>query len=426
MSADTDFEARLRTDLRMALDQAEGPHRDWATSPAASRIAAAPSDARRPWRAMRLLAVAAVLTAGAAGAMLLIGRDPEDVGRPGCPTLRDYAEASAAPAGPFDQAPTVSFPPVAPTATMTTGVVPLGTWIVVADDEGPAYQIRLRDARPCDRLPDLRSSFTGGRLMLAQADIQQLRPRAIRAWTGMTERFIVAFGDPAAGSIAPVSAFGVPGIPPGSTISPRDDFAQTSLVIFDLPDVTARMTALLLPEDGTSELSVGWVLRDGSAVLDDDFGHVPQPGPTDTTGGPVPLDAAATTRDPATGAVATVVAGSVDEVEGYPDAVPTAGGVFVEVLVSGYAWSSGRDPSERPPDETPEGLRWVATDASGGVLVNLGDLPETSRPRRTISPLRPSDFVAHGFLVYDAPRSDAIRLALTRHGAEIAWWSLRD
>lgn len=426
MSADTDFEVRLRADLRAALDRSEGPHRAWVTSPAAARIAAAPSEARRPWRAVRLLALAAVLTAGAAGAMLLIGRDPEDVGQPGCPTLRDYAEASVAPAGPLDQAPDVSFPPVAPTATMTPGVVPLGTWVVVVDDEGPAYQVRLRDARPCDRLPDLRSSFTGGSLLLAQADIQQLRPRAIGAWTGMGDRFIVAFGDPAAGSTSPVSAFGVPGIPQGSTIAPRDDFAQTSLVIFDLPDDSARMTALLLPDDSATVPSVGWVLRDGSAVLDEDYGQVPQPGPTDTTGGPVPLGAAATTRDPATGVVATVVAGSVDEVDGYPDAVPTDGGVFVEVLVSGYAWSPGQDPSERPPDDTPQGLRWVATDATGRVLVNLGDIPEARRPRRTISPVLPSDFVTYGFLVYEAPREGAIRLALTRDGVEIAWWSLRD
>lgn len=427
MSADTDFEARLRTDLHAALDQAVGPHPDWATSPAASRVTADRSDARRPWRALRLLAVAALLTVGAAGAVLLIGRDRDDVGQPGCPTLRDYAEASAVPAGAFDQAPEISFPPVAPTATMTTGVVPLGTWVVVADAEGPAYQVRLRDARPCDRLPDLRSAFTGGSLMLAQADIRQLRPQALGSWAGMGDRFQVGLGDAPPGGITTPSTFGVPGIPQGSTIAPRDDFAQTSLVIFDVPDSAARLTALLSTGDGTLHVpSVGWNLRDGTGEFDIDPGQVPQPGPTETTGGPLPLDAAATIRDPETGGMATVIAGSVDEVDGYPDGAPPTGEVFVEVEVSGYAWSPGRDPATEFPDGTPQGLRWVATNAGGRVLVNLGDLPEADRPRRAISPLLPSDFVTHGFLVFEAPRDGPIRLALTRDGVEIAWWSLRD
>ena len=101
MSADIEFERRVRSDLRTSLDRAAGPHPEWAASPAAAIVAADPARPSRsvPWR---LMAVAAVLLIGSVAA-----RDPGEPGPirttpalPGCPTLADYAAASAQPSPP--------------------------------------------------------------------------------------------------------------------------------------------------------------------------------------------------------------------------------------------------------------------------------------------------------------------------------------
>ena len=425
MTPEPILEQRVRAGLRAALDGVDGPHPVWATAPAATR---APTVApRRPWRSARLLAVAAILLVGA-GAVAIWAALPRrvEVGAT-CPTLEDYAAASAAPSPAWDRAPGVDFPAVAPTATQTPGLQPLGTWIVVADADGPKYQIRLRDPIPCDRLPDARSEHRDGTLVLATADIQQLRPGGVGPWVGMSDRFVVAFGEPPVGGLTPLRGFGIPGTVSWTDLRPRDDFSQTSLVIFDLIETDARIGAYLQDIIQGDRLDAGWILRDGVGSYDLVPTLLPQPGATATTGGPVPLDSTVTVADSATGTRSAVTVGGVDEVERYPAYVPSPGMVVVEAFTTGNAWSAGLDPAVDWPDASPPGaLRWQATDADGAVLRNLGDDRAAVTATQTIHRIVTSDNVSGGYLVFEAPADGPVRLALLRDGVEVAWWSLRD
>lgn len=71
MAADTGFEARLRSDLRDALDAVTGPHPGWATSPAAQAIRAGGPDAETQprGRGPLLLIAAAIGLVAVAGAV---------------------------------------------------------------------------------------------------------------------------------------------------------------------------------------------------------------------------------------------------------------------------------------------------------------------------------------------------------------------
>ncbi len=144
-------ERRLAADLRAELR----PSRQAASSVADLRrpTVAKPNAMRWP---MRLLAIAAVLALAGGLALALGARRavPEEAAAiEGCPTLADYAAASAVPLPSLGEAPGVTFPPVAPDASATTGLLRPGTWAVIADDKGPLAQVRVRDVRECGRLP---------------------------------------------------------------------------------------------------------------------------------------------------------------------------------------------------------------------------------------------------------------------------------
>ena len=80
MQPDNDHERRLRSILRQALDREDGPDPTWDESPAARQVA---KRGRRPSRwALRLLAVAALITAGVGSALLLGAPDDPPGGAP--------------------------------------------------------------------------------------------------------------------------------------------------------------------------------------------------------------------------------------------------------------------------------------------------------------------------------------------------------
>ena len=431
MHAEIDLEPRLRAELHVTLDRAVGPHPDWATSPAAARVAVDASAGRRPWGSMRLLVVAAILVVGGAAAAILAARDPdpEETAAPGCPTLADYTAASAQPEPPFGTAPGVSFPPVAPDASPTVGIREPGTWVVVADDEGPVYQMRVRDVRRCERLPDVRPTRDGGHLILANVDVQQLRPGGLGPWVGIGDRLDYAFGEPPSGQFLTDRLFGVPGMVHQSSLRPPDRFEQSTLVVLDVPDSTAVTVHVLADVDGASarvEPVVGWRLWPGDAAYS--FGPLPisvdRPGATPSAG-QVPIGGTATVVG-ADGTIAAVTVSDVDSLAAYPAYRPADGMVILEAPVNINAWSAGRDPATEFPDVALPGMRWIATDASGTILRNLGDDPRLGSEGGTVFPLLPSDATGYGFLALEAPAAGSVRLALEVDGREVAWWPLRD
>jgi len=90
---DHDFEQRVRSNLREALDRELGPDPTWAESPAAHRVAQAERPARRRWP-LRALGVAA-LVAGTGGAASLLGGGQSEL--PPTNASASPAEASEAP-----------------------------------------------------------------------------------------------------------------------------------------------------------------------------------------------------------------------------------------------------------------------------------------------------------------------------------------
>jgi hypothetical protein len=369
--------------------------------------------------------VAAVLLLGGIG-LVIIGafeRRTDPVAE-GCLTLADYAAASAEPRPPIGQAPGVTFPPVAPAATATTGLQPPGTWIVVADAEGPRYQMRVRDVRPCDRLPSVRSEYAGGSLLLAQVDVQQLRPNGLGPWVGPEDRVILDFGFPPGGMLKPATPLGVPGAMQGTTLSPLRDFAQSSLLVLDVPPTDASVNLYLDEGDGPSaDHPIGWRVRDGSDTYPRSFVVDPQPGATPTTG-ELEADETATIIDPATGVIAVATVSDLDVVEAYPAYRPADGHEILEARLEAWAWAPGEDPAtDVGPSATPT-WRWTATTPDGTELPILGET-SLSGADGVPWPLARSDF-GFGILALERPRGAPIRLTLEMDGREVAVWRLRD
>ena len=423
MSADIYFERRLRSDLRTTLDRAAGPHPDWAASPAATIVAADPA---RPSHAMpwRLMAVAAVLIVGSIAAVILASPpDQDDAGVPGCPTLADYAAASAQPSPPDGQAPDVSFPPVAPTATMTTGVLQPGEWAVIANAEGPGLQLRVRNVRHCGRLPDVRSSYEGGSLYLATVDARVLRDDTGLDWLGLRGFVGLSIGD-GPGAIA--HGFGVPGVNTQTRLTVPEGFAASGTVILDVPVTDKRLT-LEHPTENTHTLPgltptapdwprVRWVVRDGDPTGDAGvFPPVfPSPGATPTTG------------EIQTGIDVTFIGSDgsgvarffeVDEVPAYPGLVPAAGNVFVEVPMQVLSLDVRV--------MTPKNLRAVGAD--GRELPILYDAYGADQ-RPGVVPLLQETGSDGAWIVIEAPSSGPVRLEYHHDGPadEMFWIQLRD
>ncbi len=413
------FERELRAALHEVLDGASGPHPDWLDAPAARRLATESGTTRRPWRGMRLLAIAAVLGTVGIGALLLAGR-PETNPTAGCLTLADYAATSAAPS----KAPEVVFPSVAPTASATTGLVPVGSWIVVSDAEGPVYQMRVRDVRPCDRLPTVRSVYPGGSLVLAGFDAQVLR-RGLDAWIGPDLVMTVEFGSTAPNTRPLEQRFDVPGIVRRSSLNPPAGFTHSTLIVVDVPPIDASVQ-LRATDAGGGFLfdGPGWRIREGEADYDpgsfaEPIIDFPRPGPTTTNGDGVIGEASTIELDDG---VMTAIVSEVEEVPRYPDFVPPEGEVVIEMRVRGAAWDDTVDPATEWPSLVLDDVEWVLTDATGSRRRNLGDEPV---PAGVLQGLSPSAW-SEGLLAFTVPAEGPLRLALHRDGVEIAGWSLRD
>jgi hypothetical protein len=427
MSADIDFERRVRSDLRSGLDRATGPHPEWATAPAAAIVA---SDPARPARAVpwRLMAVAAVLLIGSVAAVILARPDIEqEAGVPGCPTLADYAAASAQPSAALGEAPGVSFPPVAPTATMTTGRLQPGDWAVIANADGPGLQIRVRDVRNCGRLPTVRSSTDGGSIVLITVDAKVLRDDTGMTWFGVRDLVGLAIGE---GPEPMVQSFDVPGVDWRTQRTLSKGFASSGTLILDLPR-TDKLIALEHPTENTQTLPglapttldwprVRWVLQDG-----DPTGYAPNPilerveadpEATPTTGEVRPGEDVAMVTS---AGAALIQLRYIDEVPAYPGLAPAPGHVFVEVLVT-----------VRDMGNSLISLRgWRAVDGEGHELPIIHDqYGADQRPGLLRNLIREVEESDEAWIVIEAPATGPVRLEYSHEDILDAmfWIDLRD
>ncbi len=419
MTTEHDLERRLTADLHRELEAVVGPHPAWAGSPAAVRIAARGGN-RWPGR---LLAVAALIAV--AGGVALVAGVRRDSTASGCPTLADYAAASAQPTPVEGTAPGVTFPPVAPTATMTTGVLQPGDWAVIANADGPGLQIRVRDVRECGRLPNLRSSLPDGTLYLATVDARVLRDDTGSTWLGVRSLLEGAEGS-TPGAVLTVHGLGVPGVDDLTSVDPREGFADSSTLILDVPRTDKRIT-VDHPTENTTTLPgleptqpdwprARWVIREGD------------PSGGQLTAEPFATpDATATTGEMALGDDITVMtplgAGvlrlrGLDSVPAYPGLQPAPGHVFIEVLV---------EVLDRGKFDT-RWNDWHAVGADGRELTIVHD-PFGSDTRPGILPGLLSETPGRGgWIVVEAPASGPVRLEYREYGSADAvfWLPLRD
>lgn len=418
MTAGRDFERRLAATLRQELDPLSGPHRSWADSPAAARIADRRGGIRWPGR---FLAVATVIALAGAIA-LLVGLRHDVIA--GCPTLADYAAASAAPTPRQDlgTAPDVSFPPVAPDATPTTGRLQPGEWAVISDAAGPGIQMRIRDVRECGRLPDYRSQYPGGSLTLLTEDIRSLREGALPTWIGPGDYVGMGLGGVDYGKGAREHFFGVPGFDIRTSLRPAADFEYSGAVVFDVPATDAMVTAdhpailgMSIEQEEVQQATptVSWILRlgreTGGATFPDADRRTPGTNPST---GELPLGTYATVADPAGNVDLTVT--DVAQVAAYPGLTPKAGDVFVEARLDVPATV----------DLTPVtgDVGWHAVDGDGRELTFLTRTDPTVGDPGVLSltgpTLKNGDYwwPWRGWLVVEAPSSGLIRLELWRDG----------
>ena len=424
MSADIEFERRIRTELRSGLDRVTGPHPDWATSPAAAVVATDPARPSRsvPWR---LMAVAAVLLVGSVAAVILSRPNiKQEAGIPGCPTLADYAAASAQPSPPEGEAPGVSFPPVAPTATMTTGTLKPGDWAVIANAEGPGLQLPVRDVRACGRLPDIRSENEGGSIYLATVDARVLRDNTGLDWLGVRGFVGLSIGE---GPGAIVHGFGVPGVDTQTRLTVPEGFSASSIVILDVPATDKRVT-LEHPTENTHTLPgltptapdwprARWVVRDGDPIGDTFTRPVePNPDATPTTGEVRAGNDVAMVTEAGAGLIRLT---TIDEVPAYPGLTPAPGHVFVEVLVR--VQDLGRSLVS---------LRgWRAVDAEGRELPIIHDeYGADQRPGMLSNLIREVEESRDAWIVIEAPATGPVRLEYHHEDIPDAmfWIQLRD
>jgi hypothetical protein len=428
MTADTDFERRVRSELRSTLDRLDGPHRDWETSPASAVVATEPERSSRsvPWR---LLAIAAVLVVGSVAAGILAKPDiQQDAGVPGCPTLADYAAASAHPASIVGQAPGVTFPPVAPSASITTGLLQPGDWAVIANDAGPGLQIRVRDVRECGRLPDVRSQYAGGSIILATVDSRALRDDTGMAWLGVIDLVEPVIGDvPVGWPISRVDLFGVPGVDIRTHLHMTASFANSSTLVMDVP-ATDKMITVDHPGVNTQTLPglewtglqsprVRWLIRDGVATGLPPREPMASPGATATTG-EVPLGEDATVLT-SNGPVVMRLS-DVDTVRAYPGLIPAAGNVFVEVRIEERLVLESR--------ASGGSIGWRAIGAGGRALKILQDEDPSEGTSGVIRRLLPPTGTDVAWIVIEAPETGPIRLEYRQGGTadKMFWVRVRD
>jgi hypothetical protein len=348
----------------------------------------------------------------------------QEAGVAGCPTLADYAAASAQPSPPDGKAPGVTFPPVAPTATMTTGMVQPGEWAVIANEDGPGLQMRVRDVRDCGRLPDMRSYRDEGSIYLATVDARVLRDDTGLTWFGVRGIVELSIGE---GPEALAHGFGVPGVDTRNRLKVPAGFEASSTVILDLP-VSDKLVTLNHPGENTQTLPgltptapdyprVRWVLQDGdpTGYVRDRFVE-PKPDATPTIGEVEPGQDVAMFTEAGAGLIQLT---HIDEVTAYPGLAPAPGNVFVEVLVTvkdlGKSLVSLRG--------------WRAVDGEGYELPIIHDEYGAEQRQGMLSNLiREVEESRDAWIIIEAPATGPVRLEYAHEdilGAKF-WIQLRD
>jgi len=351
--------------------------------------------------------------------------DQDEAGVPGCPTLADYASASAQPSPVLGQAPEVSFPSVAPSATMTTGLLQPGDWAVISNADGPGLQIRVRDVRACGRLPDLRSSNPGGSIYLATVDVRFVRDTGM-GWLGVQSLLEGAVGGRQGPTHVSGGLRGIPGVDSRTWANPWEGFAVSGTLILDVPR-TDEQIAVDHPTPNTTNLPgvevndfdsprARWVLRDG-ALAGDGPSREPfaVPEATPTTGEVLPGQDV-TFR--ASGGTGVLRLGEIDEVAAYPGLQPAPGNVFVEVLMTVRHLTG--------PIVDARDLR--ALDEAGHELPILQDALDADRRVGVLPNLLSEAGSDVAWIVVEAPANGAIRLEYRHDGNadETFWIQLRD
>ena len=164
---------------------------------------------------------------------------------------------------PQGQAPGVSFPPVAPTATMTTGLLQPGDWAVIANGDGPGLQMRVRDVRDCGRLPMFAPFYTNGSIYVVTVDARVLRDDTGFTWLGVQSLLEGAVGERPGGLYVGGSRDGVPGVDDRSRLDVSEGFAVSSALLLDVPN-TDKLITVDHPTENTMTLpgleptQLGW------------------------------------------------------------------------------------------------------------------------------------------------------------------------
>ena len=275
-----------------------------------------------------------------------------------CPTLADYAAASAIPSQ--APAPAPSFDPVAADTTATTGTIARGTGGVIAGPDGKAGAlVRVSNARLCDRLPDARPdavlnhlypSDAPAQFLFADVDLLVLQDSTIDIFLpGGDTVFVPLLGGRASDRAIYPRVFWFPGINPRSSVDNGAGYSYHGVIGWVVPGGIYA----------GAELSLG-VFRGNVSGMTPLFAYpvragtplppvVPVPSATPLpsltpAGSPLPLDTEVVL--PIDGQVVRAVVGGVQQVPRYPAVTPSKpGDVFLEyafesVRASGdYTWN---------------------------------------------------------------------------------------
>ena len=293
-----------------------------------------------------------------------------------CPTLADYAAASAQPTD--TPQPTVSFAQADQPSQPTSGTIPLATVGAMAAADGTVGAlVRVSNVRICDRLPDSRpDEFTSGpawSFLLADVDLLVVQNGVLDGWISASSHVEAIYrGYNRLQTNRPPGWF--PGANWRTSLQADAGFSYHGTVAWALPQ-------------GDGEITIGVFGRAGSESGDPQFQFAVRSGavgrevlatPPSATSIPtltpqlVPLPA--DSRAVLTEGSATVEAqvGRVAQVPRYPGIVPqVAGDVFLEFAYQQFA-SSGAYTWK--PDE------WVIVNPDGSVARRLFATADGSDP----------------------------------------------
>ena len=327
-----------------------------------------------------------------------------------CPTLADYAAASAVPTD--APKPKPSFDPVDPAAPPTTGTIAVGsTGVLAAPDGSAGALIRVSNARFCDRLPDFRPDAIfqgpGASLLLADVDILVLKDGTLDG--------LIPGGDSTAAAVYQgwnkLSSMGptwFPGVNRTSTVATGPGFTYHGTFAWMVPGSGGQVSVGVFGSrsgyDAAPQFS--YPVRAGT-VGASPLRTIPPPTPQPTltpAQAPLPLDTPAVVA--IGGANVDLQVGGVQQVARYTGVVPTTpGDAFLEIRflllrnTVAYSWNpadwvvigpdraparmlpgfvNGSDPTGQPQFSVP-GEKVDMPPDSPGLLFQVAEVPTTGR-----------------------------------------------